>query len=347
MSDRIRDILLNKNSPSKIPVWFMRQAGRYLPEYMTIRSQHPEFLSLVYHPQNATRVTMQPVERYNMDAAILFSDILVIPHALGYDVQFKKGEGPVLSVVDHNEKRIHPESINIQDTLSPIYETISKTRKELDDHKDLIGFCGAPWTVFCYMVQGHGKTDFPKARSLIKDNPDLAQILMDDIISSSIEYLKSQVDSGVDLLQIFDSWAGLLKDDEIALNEYIYKANQRIVSALQDYAPHIPIIGFPKGLHQEQLIDYIQIVGVQGLSIDMFVDIHWARDHLQDKVTVQGNLHPDILRDGGDPLTDQTRIICKTLSEGPFIFNLGHGIDKDTPVDHVEQAVSEIHKFKS
>ena len=337
----------DRESTNDIPIWLMRQAGRYLPEYKIIRKNHPGFLSLVYTPKDATEVTLQPVRRFGMDGAILFSDILVIPQALGYDLRFIKGEGPVLSPV--REKSSY-RTIDIEDslaTLMPIMETIRQVKMNLPREKTMIGFAGAPWTVLCYMVQGHGKCDFPEARKLVRENPDLAEALISDITDLTVEYLIAQAKSGAEVLQIFDSWAILLKNDRSLYDRFVVQAIRRIIKGVKAEVPETPIIAFPRGLEPEQLPDYAAAVGCDGLSIDHSIDPEWAASHLQPKVLVQGNLDPKLLLEGGQTMLDQTAKICGALSDGPFIFNLGHGVIKETPPAHVAQLVDFVKRFRN
>lgn len=319
------------------PIWFMRQAGRYLPEYREIRKDVPNFLSLVYNPDLASEVTLQPLRRFDLDAAILFSDILVIPDALGQHVRFVKGEGPKLNAL--KAKQEVDQLIFDGEVLMPVMETIKKTRAALSPDKSLIGFAGSPWTVACYMVDGHGKTDFPKARAMMVDNPDLFNQIINKVKQGTIDYLKMQVDAGVNALQLFDSWAGLLSDDNF--QTYVINPTADIVAALNAYAPHIPIIGFVKD-SKDYLLSYAQKTGVNAIGLSQDLDLDWVNENIPDTIPVQGNLDPQLLLAGGTKMLEAAERICDSFSHRPHIFNLGHGIIKETPIDHVLELVELI-----
>ncbi len=314
-------------SHGKVPWWMMRQAGRYLPEYREIRAQAGGFLDLVYNPEQACEVTLQPLRRYGMDAAILFSDILVIPHALGQEVGFVQGEGPKLGVLDIsklNYARYHQ-------TLAPVYETVSRIKagmaEEGFDQTALIGFCGAPWTVACYMIEGGGSKSFEKARYMAYQEEESFYELMDLLVEASTQYLLEQIKAGAEVIQIFDSWAGLL--DEDGFRKFVIRPTRQIIQTLKTEYPDIPVIGFSRGAGSMYL-PYVQETGVDGVSIDPSVSTSWAARVLQPYCVVQGNLDPVRLLAGGDSLVLCVEKILSDLREGSFIFNLGHGVIKET-----------------
>lgn len=322
---------------NRIPIWFMRQAGRYLPEYREIRKDVPDFLSLVYNSDLASEVTLQPLRRFDLDAAILFSDILVIPDALGQHVRFVKGEGPKLNALKVQQEV--DQLIFDEEKLLPIMDTIKKTRKTLDQDKALIGFAGAPWTVACYMIDGHGKTDFPKARAIMCDNPDLFEKIITKVTQATIDYLIMQIDAGVNALQLFDSWAGLLSGSDF--QHYVINPTVKITSAIKAYAPDIPLIGFPKD-SADYLIDYAQQTQVNGIGISQKINIEWAAKTIPENFILQGNLDPNLLLQGGDKMISAAKRICDSLHHRPYIFNLGHGIIKETPIEHVTTLIETI-----
>ncbi len=311
------------------PFWFMRQAGRYLPEYRKIRAQAGSFLDLCFNPGLAAEVTLQPVRRFGMDAAILFSDILVIPYALGQDLSFQEGEGPKLGLLDIS---FHEKQINrVTEKLSPVFETIAKVREGLSPDTALIGFSGAPWTVACYMIEGGGSRDFAKVKSFADKNTEDFSRLIDILTKSTIDYLSKQIEAGVDAIQIFDSWAGLVDGDDF--ENRIIAPTAKIVSALKKKYPSVPIIGFPRGAGRF-CFAYAEKTKVDGISLDPSFSLTDAAE-LQKICTVQGNLSPEILLQGGDALLTKAREISSALGQGPFVFNLGHGIIKETPPEHM------------
>lgn len=328
------------------PIWLMRQAGRYLPEYRELRTKAGGFLDLVYNPEWAAEVTLQPLRRFRMDAAILFSDILVIPQALGQDVKFEAGEGPRLDALAGPDdlNRLMPDQID--QTLSPIYDTIKIIRQgfaqEGFDQTALIGFAGAPWTVICYMVEGQATRDFIRAKQWAAADPKSFGTLVDIVTKATIHYLRRQADAGAEALQIFDSWAGVLDEDEF--RRWSMGPVKIIAAALKETHPDIPLIGFPRGaglLYE----DYAQKTGVHAVSIDYQLPVSWAAKTLQPYCPVQGNLDPVRLLAGGTALEKGVEKIMETLSGRPFIFNLGHGIHKDTPPDHVKKLVQLVRGY--
>ena len=321
------------------PIWLMRQAGRYLPEYRQTRTEAGSFLDLCYSPKLACEVTLQPIRRYGFDASILFSDILVVPDALGQKVDFVQGEGPKLEPI---ESDIDLLNLNLKKTskkFNIIYETVDLLRSNLPEETALIGFCGAPWTVSTYMVGGTGSVDQAKTRLFAYSKPETFKKLIDLLVFASVDYLSGQVQAGAQALQIFDSWAGNLPEDEF--RQWVIEPTMRIVSQIKARHPGIPIIGFPKGVGS-RYPEYVTMTKVDAVSCDTTLSLSFIREKLQNKVTVQGNLDPLLLIQGGDRLNQRVDEILETLTGGPFVFNLGHGILPQTPPEHVEQLVNRI-----
>ncbi len=316
------------------PFWLMRQAGRYLPEYRQVRAQAGGFLDLCLNPELACEVTLQPLRRYGMDAAILFSDILIVPWALGQGLRFAEGEGPVLDAIRDQAGLSRLDPAGLQRRAAPIYETVSRIRAALDPRTALIGFAGSPWTVACYMVEGGGSKEYAQVKRFAYGDPVGFARLIDLLVDATTDYLAAQVEAGAEILQLFDSWAGVLSAADF--RRFSIEPTRRIVAALKQRYPHVPIIGFPRmaGLNLEA---YVAATGVDAVSLDPGVPPEWAAKHLQPKVTVQGNLDPVLLLTGGQGLDDATNHLLQTLGQGPFIFNLGHGIIKETPPDHVDR----------
>ena len=325
------------------PVWLMRQAGRYLPEYRDIRGKVGGFLELCYTPELAVEVTLQPIRRYGFDAAILFSDILVVPDALGQQVRFEEGEGPKLDPVRDMKTLARLSDEGMHDHLAPVYETVQRLAQALPEEVALIGFAGAPWTVATYMVEGGSSRDFAATRRWSLVDPEGFGKLIDVVTAATADYLCRQVEAGAEAIQLFDSWAGVLPDD--AFERWVIEPNARIVSAVKARFPDIPVIGFPRGagvLYER----FIEQTGVDAVSLDTTVPLSWAAERLQPKATVQGNLDPQVLLAGGAALDHRTREIMTTLGHGPFIFNLGHGIIKETPPEHVSRLLQVIRGSK-
>ena len=321
------------------PVWMMRQAGRYLPEYRELRAKAGSFLKLCFTPAFASEVTLQPIRRFGFDGAIIFSDILVIPHALGQELSFLEGEGPRLTppVTAENfsrlQERIEPAR------LAPIYETIRLTRAALPANVTLLGFCGAPWTVATYMVAGEGTSDQTPARVLAYRDPALFQRLIDRLVEASIDYLAGQFAAGVDAVQIFDTWAGTLPPAEFA--RWCIAPAQKIISGLRARVPDAKVIGFPRGAGTN-LGQYVADVPANAVSIDWTIDLAYVRSTIQPRMAVQGNLDPLALLAGGEALDRGIDAVLGALSSGPFIFNLGHGILPETPIAHVERMLRRV-----
>ncbi|NQV85353.1 MAG: uroporphyrinogen decarboxylase [Rhodospirillales bacterium] len=314
------------------PFWLMRQAGRYLPEYREVRKQSKNFLDFCYSPDLAVEVTLQPLRRYQMDAAIMFCDILVIPDALGQAVQFIEGEGPVLDPVRTVDevRRLSPDRMH--EHLAPVYETISRLAQEIPEETALIGFAGSPWTVAVYMVEGRGGTQCERVLQWANDAPDDFQVLMDLLVDTTADYLIRQVEHGAEIIQLFDSWAGVLNDEQF--RRWSIEPTRKIVDRLKEHCPGIPVIGFPRnvGIRAEA---FVTETGVDGVSLDQDTPLDWIANTLQPLCTVQGNLDNQILITGGDELDREIIKILKALSGGPFIFNLGHGVLPQTPPEHV------------
>lgn len=316
------------------PIWLMRQAGRYLPEYLKTRSQANGFLDLCYTPDLAVEVTLQPIRRYGFDASILFSDILVVPHALGQKVWFEEGAGPKLEALTSRQDIEKLGLEGFQAHLAPVYETVGRLREELPAETTLIGFSGAPWTVASYMLEGGSSKDFGTAKSWAYGRPDDFQRIIDLLVEATASYLIRQVEAGAEVLQIFDSWAGVWPEAD--LQRWCLEPCKTIISKVKAAQPDIPIILFPRGVGLAYR-DFALKSGAQGLGLDTTVPLAWARDQLQTEVTVQGNLDPIMLVAGGEALERGVGRILENLAGGPFIFNLGHGIVPQTPPEHVEQ----------
>lgn len=316
------------------PFWLMRQAGRYLPEYRQTRADAGGFLDLCLNPALACEVTLQPLRRYGMDAAILFSDILIVPWALGQGLRFAEGEGPVLDPVRDGAALARLDLDGLHRRAEPIYETVSRIRAALDERTALIGFAGAPWTVACYMVEGGGSKEYAHVKRFAYADPAGFQALMDLLVTASIEYLSAQVRAGAEILQIFDSWAGALSAADF--QRFSVEPTRRIVEALKQRHPGVPIIGFPR-LAGLNLQSYVAQTGVDAVSLDPSVPPEWAASQLQPRLAVQGNLDPVLLLAGGAALDAAANHLLDVLGGGPFIFNLGHGIIKETPPAHVAQ----------
>lgn len=333
---------LAKDSLDTPPLWLMRQAGRYLPEYRQTRTQAGSFLDLCYTPDLAAEVTHQPLRRYGFDAAILFSDILMIPDALGQKVAFKEGEGPVLPPIRTVEDLKTLSFDHFHQTLQPVYETVSKLAATLPSKTALIGFCGAPWTVATYMIEGKGSKDFSHAKTMLWQNPKLFHSLMDLLTEAISQELLAQIKAGAEAIQLFDTWASALPETEF--REWIIKPTQRIVQRLKSEYPHIPVLGFPRGAGALYEV-YAKETGVDGLSLDSSVPLQWAAKTLQPVCCLQGNLDPLLLVAGGDAMNHAIDRILNTLGHGPFIFNLGHGIVPQTPPEHVAQLVQRVRQW--
>ena len=322
------------------PIWMMRQAGRYLPEYRATRAQAGDFLSLCYNSELAAEVTLQPIRRYGFDAAIMFADILLIPQALGADLWFVTGEGPRLSTVtkEADFNRLKPAN-ETDATLNPIYETLRILSRALPAETTLIGFAGAPWTVATYMIAGRGTPDQGPAHNLMTENPDLFQRLIDLLTEATIDYLSKQIDAGAEVVKLFDSWAGSLKGRDF--DRFALAPTRRIVTALKARHPNTPVIAFPREAG-EKYLGFAKATGADCLALDNSVDPHWAAAHLQPDGCVQGNLKSSHMVSGGPALVKDTKRIVAAFRNGPHIFNLGHGITPQADPDNVQRMIDAV-----
>lgn len=319
------------------PVWLMRQAGRYLPEYRELRAEKGGFLELVYDSKAAAEVTVQPIRRFGFDGAILFSDILIVPHAMGQGLEFLKGEGPRLSPTLLETKL--DTFVHSYERFDPVYETVRLTRTQISNDVTMLGFAGSPWTVATYMIAGEGSKDQGPARLLAYRDPARMQAICDAISDVSIEYLRGQIDAGAEAVQLFDSWAGSLAPDEF--ERWVIAPNAKITAAIKASHPDIPVIGFPKGAGAK-LPSYADETGVDAIGLDESLDPAWANSVLPQGMPVQGNLDPLLVEAGGDALPKRVKTILDAFEGRPHVFNLGHGIGQFTPIDHVEQLLRAV-----
>ena len=331
--------VLRGNQEQVPPVWLMRQAGRYLPEYRALRAEKGGFLELAYDSDCAAEITLQPIRRFGFDGAILFSDILVIPHAMGQDMWFETGEGPRLAppLKDHDFDKLVP----VPERLNPVFETVRKVAAALPPETTFLGFAGSPWTVATYMVAGQGSKDQADARRMAYGQPERFGELIDRIVIATVDYLSGQIEAGVDAVQLFDSWAGSLSPAQY--EDWVIAPNAKIVAALKARHPGTPIIGFPKGAGGK-LPAYARETGVDAVGVDETVDPEWANKHLPVGMPVQGNLDPLALIAGGAALETAVQRILTAFADRPHIFNLGHGILPDTPIKHVEKLLTLVRK---
>jgi uroporphyrinogen decarboxylase len=319
----------------------MRQAGRYLPEYRTTREKAGGFLDLCFNPKLAAEVTLQPIRRFGFDAAILFSDILVVALALGRKVEFQVGEGPKLEPLNDADALSRMRDVADQNVLAPVYETVRQVKALLDDKTALIGFCGAPWTVATYIVAGHATPDQAPARLFAHRDPESFSRLIDRLVDASIDYLGNQLEAGADCVQIFDTWAGVLGPEQF--DRWCIAPTQKIVEGVRKRVPRARIIGFPRGAGAMAL-PYVEMTGVSAIGIDWTFERAIARDALQSRVPVQGNVDPLALLAGGVALDREVDDVLRHLGEGPLIFNLGHGILPHTPIAHVERMLKRVRR---
>lgn len=326
------------------PIWMMRQAGRYLPEYRATRAEAGDFLNLCYTPELAAEVTMQPIRRYGFDAAILFADILLIPDALGMDVTFVKGEGPRMNTITSQADFDRLADIDgIHDTLSPVYETLKILKRDLPSETALIGFAGAPWTVATYMIAGRGTPDQGPAHALKAENRAVFEQIINRLTAATVEYLSAQIDAGAEVVKLFDSWAGSLSGDDFAA--YSLGPIRDIIHALRDRHPDVPVIVFPRGAG-EKTKGFAQATGAQCIAIDETIDTAWAAAELQPDTCVQGNLASPHMVTGGQPLVDEVRRIREAFRNGPHIFNLGHGITPDADPENVALMIDTLRETR-
>jgi len=330
------DTLRGKNT-DKRPIWLMRQAGRYLPEYRALRAEKGGFLALVYDSEAAAEITVQPLKRFGFDGAILFSDILIVPYAMGQDLQFLVGEGPHMSprLVDHALSGLQA----VPERLAPIYETVRKVVAQISPETTMLGFAGSPWTIATYMVNGEGSRDQHETRAYAYRDPTAFQAIIDAIVEVTVGYLDGQIKAGAEAIQLFDSWAGSLAPREF--EKWVIAPNAAIVTALKALHPTVPIIGFPKG-SGEKLAAYARETGVDAVGIDETIDPLWAARELPAGMPVQGNLDPLLLLAGGPELEARALGVLEAFADRPHVFNLGHGIGQTTPIAHVEQLLNVV-----
>jgi uroporphyrinogen decarboxylase len=340
MPGALLDTLKGQRS-ERVPMWLMRQAGRYLPEYRELRAEKGGFLALVYDSEAAAEVTLQPVRRFGFDGAILFSDILIVPYAMGQDLTFGAGEGPRLSppLVDGALEALQ----SVPERLEAIYRTVERVRAALSPETTLLGFAGSPWTVATYMVAGEGSKDHHEARALAYRDPLAFAALIDAIEAVTVEYLAGQIAAGAEAVQLFDSWAGSLAPDQF--ERWVIGPNARIAAAVHTRCPGVPVIGFPKGAGAK-LAAYARETGVDAVGVDETIDPVWAARELPAGMPVQGNLDPLLLLAGGPALVERTRSILAAFAERPHVFNLGHGIGQHTPIGHVEQLIAAVRDWR-
>ncbi len=326
------------------PIWMMRQAGRYLPEYRATREQAGDFLSLCYNSELAAEVTLQPIRRYGFDAAILFADILLLPQAMGADLWFVTGEGPRLSTITTAAElaKLKPADA-IHDHLAPIYETVRILRRELPSETTLIGFAGAPWTVATYMIAGRGTPDQGPAHALKSENRAVFDGVIDRLTAATIAYLSAQIDAGAEVVKLFDSWAGSLQDNDF--KRYSVAPMAQITAALKSRYPGVPVIAFPRGAGK-RYVGLHAATGADCIAIDDGIGTEWVAQHLQPQGCVQGNLASSHMVTGGQTLVDKTRKIVEALKHGPHIFNLGHGITPDANPDYVQLMIDTVRETR-
>jgi uroporphyrinogen decarboxylase len=331
--------VLRGNVPGRRPLWLMRQAGRYLPEYRKVRGEAGSFLALCDTPCLAREVTLQPLRRFDLDAAIVFADILLIARALGCSLEFRDNEGPVLSAVrSESDFRKLKAKVDLGD-LGAVFETVSLVAKQLDDHQALIGFCGAPWTVASYMIEGSGASERVRAKKIALQRPLWFMELIDCLVQGSVDYLSAQVEAGAEAVQIFDSWAGELPEG--LFDELVFDPLQRIVEGLKSRVGSIPTIGFARGIGAAH-VKFAERCGLSAISVEQSVPLEWLKNEICPKVVVQGNLDPLFLTAGGEVLKRATNRIISSLPAHSHIFNLGHGVRQDTPPQHVAELVRAV-----
>lgn len=332
--------ILQGEKISPPPIWLMRQAGRYLNDYRTVRSTVNNFLDLCYNPNKACDVTMQPIDMFDFDAAILFSDILVLPHALHFNVDFIDGKGPVVNGF-HDDMINRICDIDIHHHLQPVYDTVTKIRQKLPKHKALFGFAGAPWTIATYIIEGGSSRDFRNVNIYARTKPDKFLKLCYYLAEKTAEYLTTQVKYGADALMIFDSWAGVIGDD--IFDDICIEPHNVIINHIRKIYPDIPIIAFPKSIGT-RIGRFVEKTAIKAISIDHTQSLDYIRHHLDKNITIQGNLDPFLLYQGGDAMYRQIDIIREKLSDYPHIFNLGHGVDRQTNPQHVLDLVNYIRQ---
>ena len=333
---------LNGANRAERPVWLMRQAGRYLPEYRALRAQKGGFLNLVEDSEAAAEITLQPIRRFGFDGAILFSDILIVPYAMGQNLEFLVGEGPRLSppLVDRALEDLRA----VPERFVPIYETVRRVRAALGSDRTLLGFAGSPWTVATYMVAGEGSRDQHATRALAYRDPAAFQAIIDAIGDVTLEYLAGQIAAGAEAVQLFDSWSGSLAPAEF--ERWVIAPTAKLAGALRQRFPHIPVIGFPKGAGAK-LAAYARESGVSAIGLDETIDPVWAHRELPEGMPVQGCFDPVLLEAGGPMIEQHALAILNALAGRPHVFNLGHGIGQHTPIEHVEQLLGVVRSWRA
>ncbi|MEB3701437.1 Uroporphyrinogen decarboxylase [Candidatus Bealeia paramacronuclearis] len=324
------------------PLWLMRQAGRYLPEYRALREKSPDFISFCFTPELTIEATLQPIRRFGFDAAIIFSDILVVPHALGQNVWFEKGEGPKCGPLTLDENFFNQDQEESLSALKTVFEAIKGVRADLPEETALIGFCGAPWTVLTYMIEGGKTSDFALALKFVREAPENCKKLLNLLSDFSARYLDAQVKAGAQVVQIFDSWSGAVPCD--LFEELVVGPTTRLISQFKARNRHIPVIGFPKG-STGWAPQYVQ-TGIQALCVDQGANRREVVENTPPEIVLQGNLDPDILIQGGDRLFENIQNIHRDFRSRPYIFNLGHGIKPETPIENVEKLVTWVRDLK-
>lgn len=326
---------------SRRPIWLMRQAGRYLPEYRSLRAEKGGFLKLVYDAEAAAEITVQPLRRFGFDGAILFSDILIVPYAMGQDLTFLAGEGPHLSprLLDSHLDALRA----VPQRLAPIYDTVARVKAQLGPDRTMLGFAGSPWTVATYMVNGEGSKDQHETRALAYRDPGAFAAIIDAITEVTIDYLAGQIAAGAEAVQLFDSWAGTLAPDQF--ERWVIEPNRQIAAAIRKRFPGVPVIGFPKGAG-EKLPAYAAGTAVDAVGVDETIDPVWAAKALPAGLPVQGNLDPLLLLAGGEALERRARHILDCFADRPHVFNLGHGIGQFTPIEHVERLLAVVRGWE-
>lgn len=339
---KLLETLAGTRFPSP-PIWLMRQAGRYLPEYRAIRATTRSFLEFCYTPDKAVEVTLQPIRRFGFDAAIIFSDILVVPDALGQKVWFEEGEGPKLEALTDPVQFGKLSRARLADHLAPVYRAIRDTRSALPKETALLGFAGAPFTLACYMIEGGGSRDFAKVKQWAFGHPDSFGLLIELLIEAVVDHLDHQIAAGANAVQLFDSWAGVLPEEQ--LFRWSLEPMVRIAQSVRERHPGFPVITFPRAVGPATLM-YRRPDVFAALSIDTSIGAHWAAKELQPQICLQGNLDPLMLVAGGQALEHEARRILGKLGNGPFVFNLGHGVVPQTPPDNVARLVEIVREWK-
>ncbi len=325
------------------PIWLMRQAGRYLPEYRALRKRAGGFLQMCLDPALATEITLQPVERFGLDAAILFSDILIVPWAMGQDLAFEEGGGPVLAPVRSADDAATLRPARVLERAQPVFGAVSQIALSLPDPVTLIGFAGAPWTVAAYMIEGRGGNGFPTAVEAANANDPVLRDVIERLVDATTDYLLAQIVAGAEAVQLFDSWAGLIEGD--VRERWSIGPLARIVARLREETLDVPVILFPRGVGKDAA-RYLERIRPDGIGLDRDADLDWARTALQPHAALQGNLDPALLVEGGPVMREAVDRIMATLAGGPFLFNLGHGIVPETPPDHVAELVAAVRHWR-